>query len=124
MAALSRTLGSLGQQVARGRLPPSFRLLHASCGRGDSNRTSVARVRRQAYGRLYPVLLVKTDGSTVRVRYKEPKKILTLPLDSNALPEAERKARLRRQFPARFKAPKEEAFEDVNLDEYKKFWKS
>ncbi|XP_067148157.1 large ribosomal subunit protein mL55 isoform X2 [Apteryx mantelli] len=94
MAALSRTLG-----------------------------TSVAHIRRQVYGRLYPMLLVKTDGSTVHIRYKEPKKILMLPVDSNTLPEAERRARLRRQFPSKFKVKKEEAFEEINLDEYKRFWK-
>ncbi|NXG29670.1 RM55 protein, partial [Dromaius novaehollandiae] len=99
------------------------RCLHATAVRDTSNRTSVAHVRRQAYGRLYPVLLVKTDGSTVRVRYKEPKRILMLPLDSNTLPEAERKARLRRRFPAKSKLEKDEAFEEINLDEYRRFWK-
>lgn len=44
--------------------------------RSNSNRASISHLHRQHYGRLYPVLLVKTDGSTVRLRYKEPKRIL------------------------------------------------
>lgn len=107
------------------------------------------------YGRLYPLLLVRTDGSTIHIRYKEPKRILMvrdtaqqleiralrgvccfrccsltlpslapqLPLDSSTLPEAERKARLRRQFPSKLQAKQEEALEELDLEKYKKFWK-
>ncbi|NXT38986.1 RM55 protein, partial [Pelecanoides urinatrix] len=89
----------------------------------NSNRASVSHLHRQLYGRLYPVLLVKTDGSTVRLRYREPKRILMLPLDSSTLPEAERKARLRRQFPSKPKAGTEETFESIDLGTYKRFWK-
>ncbi|NXE26202.1 RM55 protein, partial [Ardeotis kori] len=125
-------------------LPPP---IIATSVRRNSNRTSISHLHRQLYGRLYPVLLVKTDGSTVRLRYKEPKRILMvrrgrrgegglgarrgshalrppqLPLDSNTLPEAERKARLRRQFPSKPKAMAEETFEGIDLDTYKRFWK-
>ncbi|NXK44016.1 RM55 protein, partial [Chauna torquata] len=97
--------------------------LHTASSRSNSNRASVSHLHRRVYGRLYPLLLVRTDGSTVRIRYKEPKKILMLPLDSSTLPEAERKARLRRQFPSRFKVRQEETFEQLDLDKYKKFWK-
>ncbi|NWI99473.1 RM55 protein, partial [Crypturellus undulatus] len=99
------------------------RSLGVSAARRDSNRASVAHVRRPVYGRLYPVLLVKLDGSTVRVRYREPKRILMLPLDSNTLPEAERRARLRRQSPGKPKGPADEAFEEVDLRRYQQFWK-
>ncbi|NXK09705.1 RM55 protein, partial [Herpetotheres cachinnans] len=97
--------------------------LFTASSRHNSNRASVSHLRRQLYGRLYPVLLVKTDGSTIRLRYKEPKRILMLPLDSNTLPEAERKARLRRQFPSKVKAKPEETFEGIDLETYKRFWK-
>ncbi|NXI49953.1 RM55 protein, partial [Chloroceryle aenea] len=89
----------------------------------NSNRAAISHLHRQLYGRLYPVLLVNTDGSTVRVRYREPKRILMLPLDSNTLPEAERKARLRRQFPSQPKVGMEETFESIDMDTYKRFWK-
>ncbi|KAM9649561.1 large ribosomal subunit protein mL55 isoform 1-T3 [Morphnus guianensis] len=118
MAATSRALSAL-RLDAFPSLLPAF----AASVRLNSNRAAVSHLRRQLYGRLYPILLVKTDGSTVRLRYKEPKRILMLPLDSSTLPEAERKARLRRQFPSRPKAGPEETFEGIDLSTYKRFWK-
>ncbi|XP_014729199.1 PREDICTED: 39S ribosomal protein L55, mitochondrial [Sturnus vulgaris] len=114
--AASRALSAL-------RLPAVSRLPLTACVRSNSNRAAICHLHRQLYGRRYPVLLVSTDGSTVRLRYSEPKRILMLPLDSSTLPEAERKARLRRQFPSKPKAKEEETFEGIDLDTYKKFWK-
>ncbi|NWY41751.1 RM55 protein, partial [Sylvia atricapilla] len=105
------------------RLQATARPPLAACVRNNSNRAAISHLHRQLYGRLYPVLLVNTDGSTVRLRYSEPKRILMMPLDSNTLPEAERKARLRRQFPSKPKAKEEETFEGIDLNTYKKFWK-
>ncbi|KAM6411662.1 large ribosomal subunit protein mL55 [Pluvialis apricaria] len=116
MAAVSRALSAL--RLDARRLPPL-----AASARHNSNRAAISHLHRQHYGRLYPILLVKTDGSTVRLRYKEPKRILMLPLDSSTLPEAERKARLRKQFPSRPKAEAEETFEGIDLGTYKRFWK-
>ncbi|XP_051468320.1 39S ribosomal protein L55, mitochondrial isoform X2 [Apus apus] len=118
MAAGSRALSRLPLHAVP-RLLPAV----AGSRRHNSNRASVCHLHRQLYGRLYPVLLVKTDGSTVRLRYREPKRILMLPLDSSALPEAERKARLRRQFPSRPKAEPEETFQGIDMGTYKRFWK-
>ncbi|NXM78230.1 RM55 protein, partial [Serilophus lunatus] len=89
----------------------------------NSNRAAIAHLQRQHYGRLYPVLLVATDGSTTRLRYGEPKRILMLPLDSTTLPEPERKARLRRQLRGKPKAKVEETFDSIDMETYKKFWK-
>ncbi|XP_005527853.1 PREDICTED: 39S ribosomal protein L55, mitochondrial [Pseudopodoces humilis] len=105
------------------RLPAASRPPLAACVRSNSNRAAISHLHRQLYGRLYPVLLVSTDGSTVRLRYREPKRILMVPLDSSTLPEAERKARLRRHFPTKLKAKEEETFEGIDLETYKKFWK-
>ncbi|XP_072186510.1 large ribosomal subunit protein mL55 isoform X2 [Excalfactoria chinensis] len=99
------------------------RCLHTACSHHNSNRTSITHLRRQVFGRLYPLLLVRTDGSTIHIRYKEPKRILMLPVDSSTLPEAERKARLRRQFPSKLRAKQEETLEELDLEKYKKFWK-
>ncbi|XP_030362500.1 39S ribosomal protein L55, mitochondrial isoform X1 [Strigops habroptila] len=118
MAAATRALSALRLDTIP-RLPPVLAL----SSRSNSNRTSISHLHRQLYGRLYPVLLVKADGSTVRLRYKEPKRILMLPLDSNTLPEAERKARLRRQFPSKPKAGPEDTFEGIDLGTYERFWK-
>ncbi|ETE72322.1 39S ribosomal protein L55, mitochondrial, partial [Ophiophagus hannah] len=76
------------------------------------------------YARLYPVLLIRLDGSTVHLRYKEPRRVLQIPVDLNTLPEAERRSRLRRKN--LMKSKKEEVvatFEDeFQLEHYKKFW--
>ncbi|XP_075562698.1 large ribosomal subunit protein mL55 [Pelecanus crispus] len=117
MAAASRALSALRLAAAPG--PPPL----VACSRSNSNRAAISHLHRQLYGRLYPVLLVKTDGSTVRLRYREPKRILMVPLDSSTLPEAQRKARLRRQFPSKPKAGVEESFEGIDLDTYRRFWK-
>ncbi|XP_041345374.1 39S ribosomal protein L55, mitochondrial isoform X2 [Pyrgilauda ruficollis] len=114
--AASRALSALLLRAAA--RPPL-----AASARSNSNRAAIGHLQRQRYGRLYPLLLVGTDGSTVRLRYGEPKRILMMPLDSNTLPEAERKARLRRHFPSKPKAKEEETFEGIDLDTYKKFWK-
>ncbi|XP_014635298.1 PREDICTED: 39S ribosomal protein L55, mitochondrial isoform X2 [Ceratotherium simum simum] len=55
---------------------PAGRRLHMSSRRADSSRAWLTRVHRQAYARLYPVLLVKQDGSTIHIRYREPRRML------------------------------------------------
>uniref|UniRef100_A0A3Q2C971 HECT domain-containing protein n=1 Tax=Cyprinodon variegatus TaxID=28743 RepID=A0A3Q2C971_CYPVA len=50
--------------------------LHGTGAQLGSNRTSVVRCGRQKYERQYPVLLVQPDGSTVSIRYPEPRRIL------------------------------------------------
>lgn len=57
-------------------LPPVSWLPLTACVRSNSNRAAIGHLHRQLYGRRYPVLLVSTDGSTVRLRYSEPKRIL------------------------------------------------
>ncbi|CAM9196618.1 unnamed protein product [Bubo scandiacus] len=118
MAAASWALSALRLDAVPRRLPAIV-----TSSRHNSNRVSVSHLHRQQYGRLYPVLLVNTDGSTIRIRHAEPKRILMLPLDSSTLPEAERKARLRRHFPSKPRVETEETFEGIDLDTYKRFWK-
>lgn len=50
--------------------------VHTKTPQLNSNRTSVVRCGRQRYERLYPVMLVRPDGATVNIRYKEPRRIL------------------------------------------------
>uniref|UniRef100_A0A6B2F7D4 39S ribosomal protein L55, mitochondrial n=1 Tax=Bothriechis nigroviridis TaxID=88079 RepID=A0A6B2F7D4_BOTNI len=124
MTALSRSLSIL-------QVEPLSRCLLRACGlhtttnQLNSNRTSIACFPRAKYARLYPVLLIRQDGSTIHLRYKEPRRILQIPVDLNTLPEAERRSRLRRK--TLMKTKKEEvkvtAFEDdFQLEYYKKFW--
>ncbi|MPC95015.1 39S ribosomal protein L55, mitochondrial [Portunus trituberculatus] len=50
----------------------------ATSARCDINchRTSIARIGRLTYTRTYPVVLVQSDGSTINIRYHEPRKII------------------------------------------------
>ncbi|XP_030053209.1 39S ribosomal protein L55, mitochondrial-like [Microcaecilia unicolor] len=124
MATVSRTFSLLQQDVAKIILPAICNL-HTSTGQQNSNRTSIVRFGRQTYARLYPVLLVRPDGSTINIRYKEPRRILMMPVDISTLPEAERKARLRKRDHKRLerRTDKEDFQDDFNADQYRKFWK-
>nr|AKG62137.1 mitochondrial 39S ribosomal protein L55 [Sphenodon punctatus] len=121
---LVRGLVTLLRLEALPRLLPIARGLHPSPCQHNSNRTSIGCLNRQKFGRTYPVLLVRPDGSTIHIHYKEPRRILSVPVDISTLPEAERKARLRKQEARKVKPKKEEDFEDeFNLEDYRKFWK-
>ncbi|XP_069850190.1 large ribosomal subunit protein mL55 [Dipodomys merriami] len=98
--------------------------LHTSSRQADSNRASVTRLRRQAYARLYPVLLVKQDGSTIHIRYREPRRMLVMPLDLDTLTPEERRARFRKRE-ALLQQKKEEEPELVDgfdTEQYRQFW--
>lgn len=56
------------------------KLLHTQIPQLNSNRVSVACCGRQRYERMYPVMLVRPDGSTVSIRYKEPRRIIMVSL--------------------------------------------
>lgn len=44
--------------------------------RHNSNRTAISCINRNRYPKIYPTLLVFADGSTVRIRYHEPRAII------------------------------------------------
>ena len=48
--------------------------------RYNANRTNICKISRIKYCRLYRVLLVYPDGSTVTVRHPEPQSIIQLPV--------------------------------------------
>ncbi|EDL07668.1 mitochondrial ribosomal protein L55, isoform CRA_a [Mus musculus] len=103
---------------------PTPRHLHTSPWRADCSRASLTRLRRQAYARLYPVLLVKQDGSTIHIRYREPRRMLAMPLDLDALSPEERRARFRKRE-AQLQQKREEEPEVVDsfdTERYKQFW--
>ncbi|XP_070582918.1 large ribosomal subunit protein mL55 [Erythrolamprus reginae] len=123
MAGLSRSLSILQvENLSRCLLRVCG--LHTTPNRLNSNRTSIACYPRSKYSRLYPVLLIKLDGSTLNVRYKEPRRIVQVPVDINTLPEAERRSRMRRKNLMKSKKGEEVAtFEDdFQLEYYEKFW--
>ena len=62
--------------------------------RKNSYRASIGKISRPVYSRLYPVRLVKPDGSAINIKYHEPIGIIKLPFDLNKLDEVDRKHRL------------------------------
>ncbi|XP_057697647.1 large ribosomal subunit protein mL55 [Corythoichthys intestinalis] len=100
-----------------------WRQTQAAPIRLNSNRTSVVRCSRQKYERLYPVLMVRPDGSTVNIRYKEPRRMLMMPVDPSTLSEEERRRRQKKREVK--KTVKEAAVhyeDDFKADKYRQFW--
>ncbi|XP_055319969.1 39S ribosomal protein L55, mitochondrial [Sitodiplosis mosellana] len=68
--------------------------------RGVSSATAgITKTHRLLYCRVYPTTLVQPDGSTITIRYHEPRQIIQLPLDLTTLTEEERKRRLESRKP-------------------------
>ncbi|XP_020783379.1 39S ribosomal protein L55, mitochondrial [Boleophthalmus pectinirostris] len=98
---------------------------HTHTARLSSNRSSVVRCGRQVYERSFPVLLLRPDGSTVHIRYREPRRLLVMPVDVSTLSEEERRSRLKRREVKRStqRPPEEEYHEQFRADQYKHFWR-
>jgi large subunit ribosomal protein L55 len=70
--------------------------------RNSCYRASISRIRRAAFPRLYPAILVQPNGSTINIKYSEPIGVVQLPFDINTLSEAEKRRRLtKRQLTSR-----------------------
>nr|XP_053629934.1 39S ribosomal protein L55, mitochondrial-like [Cherax quadricarinatus] len=89
----------------------------------NCHRASIARIGRLTYTRKYPTILVQSDGSTLNIRYHEPRKIIKMPLDLSTLTEAERKKRIEARKPKIKVVIEEEIHDDFNLSTYKHLWK-
>ncbi|XP_005414293.1 PREDICTED: 39S ribosomal protein L55, mitochondrial [Chinchilla lanigera] len=123
MAAVGSLLSLLQQSIVKAAASRP-RCLHTSSSWADSTRAALTRLHRQAYARLYPVLLVKQDGSTIHIRYREPRRMLAMPLDLDTLSPEERRARLRkREAQLRHKKEEEpELTDDFDAERYRRFW--
>lgn len=42
----------------------------------SSTRVCINRINRSLYGRMYPVYLALANGATIRIRYKEPRRLI------------------------------------------------
>ena len=54
---------------------------------------------KQVIAQTYPLLLVNSDGSTIRIRHKWPHMIIKLPIDLSTLSEDQKAERLKRRKP-------------------------
>ncbi|XP_067618905.1 large ribosomal subunit protein mL55 [Eurosta solidaginis] len=89
----------------------------------SSATAAITRIHRSVYCRMYPTVVVQPDGSTIKIRYHEPRQIIKLPLDLSTLSEAERKARLEARKPRKKVKVMEEVEDTYNAKKYMKYIK-
>ncbi|XP_063306901.1 large ribosomal subunit protein mL55 [Pelobates fuscus] len=125
-ALLLNCISRFLQHGAHKGVLPTVCHFHSTAQQHTSNRASIVRCGRKTYSRTYPVSLVQPDGSTITIQYKEPRRILLMPVDITTLSEEERKARLRKRDQSKkvsIKKEKEDFGDEFNVDEYSKYWK-
>ncbi|KAJ8910390.1 hypothetical protein NQ315_003511 [Exocentrus adspersus] len=89
----------------------------------NSFSASITRPHRLTYVRTYPTVLINPDGSTITIRYFEPRQLIKLPLNVWTLSEADRKARLEQRKPKK-KVKVEDDLEDAfDSKKYLKYFK-
>lgn len=47
----------------------------------NSNTANITRLHRTIYARQYPTVVVLPDGSSIRIRYSEPRKIIKVKIN-------------------------------------------
>ena len=90
--------------------------------RSYSNACITTTQKRSTFPRMYRTLLVRPDGSTVTIRYKEPVKMIKMPIDVTVLSDAERtKLWLSRQEKV-VDSFDDDIQDDFKVNEYKHLW--
>lgn len=123
--------------------------LHSPAALQNSNRASVVRCSRQRFERMFPVMLVRPDGSTVLIRYREPRCILLvrtttdetlsclsgvrtfvlsllffqMPVNLSTLSEEERRARQKRREVKKPQTEESNYEDDFQVDTYSHLWR-
>ncbi|RVE50960.1 hypothetical protein evm_004369 [Chilo suppressalis] len=86
----------------------------------NNNIASVTKIHRELYTRQYPTKVVLADGSSIDIRYHEPRKIIKLPLDLSLLSEDERKIRLEKRKPKKKVKITDDLEDNFNAKKYLK----
>ncbi|XP_046409182.1 39S ribosomal protein L55, mitochondrial isoform X2 [Ischnura elegans] len=89
----------------------------------NCNTASITRAHRLTYARLYPTVLVLPDGSSINIRYHEPRKIITLPVDTSSLSEEELKRRMEKRKPKKKIKIEEDISDDFDVNKYVQYIK-
>lgn len=108
------------------RVVLNFRLaLNNTCFRRNLNNNvaTITKIHRDLYTRMYPTNVVLPDGSSINIRYHEPRRIIKLPLDLSQLTDEERKIRLEKRKPRKKVKITDEIDDDFNAKKYLKFIK-
>ena len=83
--------------------------------------SSITRIKKSIYPRMYKVRLQQPDGSTLTLRYHEPHDLIRLPVDPNSLTAEEKRGRLNRLKPE--KEIKVHEFDDEETEITRRSWK-
>lgn len=77
------------------------RIGSSAMGRRNLNcwTAAITKKHRKIYERMYPIILVLSDGSSMDIEYHEPRKIITLPLNLAELTPEQQKRRLEMRKP-------------------------
>ncbi|KAL0840482.1 hypothetical protein ABMA28_015726 [Loxostege sticticalis] len=89
----------------------------------NNNVASVTKIHREIYTRMYPTKVVLADGSSINIRYHEPRKIIRLPLDLSLLTEEQRKIRLEKRKPKKKVKISDDVEDNFNAKKYLKYMK-
>ncbi|KAJ8984979.1 hypothetical protein NQ317_016890 [Molorchus minor] len=79
---------------------------------------SITKPHRNTYTRTFPTILVNPNGSTINIRFLEPRQIIKLPINIWILSEAERKSKIDQRKPKKKRIHAKE-----NIMSFEKEWK-
>lgn len=89
----------------------------------SNNVASVTKLHGELYARVYPATVVLADGSSINIRYHEPRKIIKLPLDLSQLSDEDRKIRLERRKPKKKVKIVDDVQDNFSAKKYLKYMK-
>ncbi|XP_050342730.1 39S ribosomal protein L55, mitochondrial [Nymphalis io] len=89
----------------------------------NCNVSSVTKIHREIYTRMYPTKVILPNGASINIRYHEPRQIIKLPLDLSTLSEEERKIKLEKRKPRRKVKITETVEDNFNAKKYLKYLK-